>query len=100
MINAVAVQMMMVSTKTPSDWINPCLTGCDTVAVAATLGALPMPASLENRPRLTPLSIAAAIPPVKPPAICCIPNAPPMISAKACGRLVILSPMMMSASST
>ena len=28
--------------------------GCDTLAVAAALGAEPMPASLENRPRLMP----------------------------------------------
>ena len=65
MMNAVAVQMIIVSTNTPSDWIRPCFTGCDTVAVAATLGTLPIPASLENSPRLTPLSSAAAMPPAR-----------------------------------
>ena len=86
MMNAVAVQISMVSTNTPRDWMSPCLTGWDTVAVAATLGTLPMPASLENRPRLTPLSIAAAMPPVKPPAISASPKAPPMICLNISGR--------------
>ena len=52
MMNAVEVQITMVSTNTPSDCTKPCLTGWDTVAVAAAFGALPMPASFENRPAL------------------------------------------------
>lgn len=36
--------------KTPKVWIRPCLTGCDTYAVAAALGAEPIPASLLNSP--------------------------------------------------
>ena len=36
------------------------------VATAAMFGAEPMPASLENRPRLTPFSIAAVMPPAMP----------------------------------
>ena len=65
---AVAVQTMMVSTNTPSICTSPCCTGWATVAAAAALGALPMPASLEKSPRLTPLSSAAIIPPATPPA--------------------------------
>ncbi len=38
-------------------------------------GVGPMPASLENMPRLTPLSGAAISPPVTPPAASLKPNA-------------------------
>ena len=82
MMNAVDVQITMVSTNTPRDCTKPCFTGCDTVAVAAAFGALPMPASFENRPRLTPFSMAAAMPPTNPPASSSIPKAPPMIILK------------------
>ncbi len=68
MMKAVAVHTTMVSTKTPRDWMSPCWTGWATVAVAAAKGAVPCPASLENRPRLVPLMRAARIPPVTPPA--------------------------------
>ncbi|SCT93540.1 Uncharacterised protein [Staphylococcus aureus] len=51
---AVAVQTNIVSKNTPNDWIKPCLTGCGTAAVAAAFGAEPIPASLENKPRLIP----------------------------------------------
>ena len=46
MMNAVQEQIMRVSTKTPTAWISPCFTGCEVLAVAATLGAVPHPASL------------------------------------------------------
>lgn len=44
----------------------PCFAGCETDAVAAAFGAEPIPASLENRPRLIP-SIKAD--PANPPNI-------------------------------
>ena len=54
MIKAVQLQMTMVSVNTLRACISPCFTGWETVAVAAALGAEPIPASLENKPRLTP----------------------------------------------
>ena len=65
MISAVQLHRMMVSMNTLSDCTMPCATGCLTSATAATLGALPRPASLENRPRLTPMMMAAPMPPAK-----------------------------------
>ncbi len=100
MMNAVEVQITMVSTKTPSDWTKPCLTGWETVAVAAAFGALPMPASFENRPRFTPLSIAAAMPPTNPPASSSMPKAPPMIILKTSPIWVMFRMTMSSASAT
>ena len=41
MTKAVAVHTMIVSTNTPRDWMRPCWTGWETVAVAAALGAVP-----------------------------------------------------------
>lgn len=41
MMNAVQVQIISVSVNTPNAWINPCLTGWETCAVAATFGADP-----------------------------------------------------------
>ena len=68
MMKAVAVHTTIVSTKTPRDWMSPCWTGWATVEVAAAKGAVPCPASLENRPRRVPLVRAAMMPPVTPPA--------------------------------
>ena len=51
--------MTMVSVNTLRACISPCFTGWETVAVAAALGAEPIPASLENKPRLTPCMIVA-----------------------------------------
>lgn len=56
--NAVALQITIVSTNTPSIWISPCVTGWRVLAVAAAFGALPIPASFENSPRFTPIAIA------------------------------------------
>ena len=64
---AVAVHTTIVSMKTPRDWMRPWRTGWDTVAVAAALGAVPWPASFENRPRWVPLTMAARMPPPSPP---------------------------------
>ena len=47
-------------------------TGCGIVAVAAAFGALPSPASFENRPRFTPCITAI---PTAPPAACSHPKA-------------------------
>src|SRR5699024_6499763 len=62
-IHAVALQINEVSVITLSICTRPCLTGWLTFAVAAAFGALPSPASLEKRPRLTPCKMAAPIPP-------------------------------------
>jgi hypothetical protein len=49
-----------------------------------------MPASFENRPRLTPFIIAAIMPPATPPAASCRPKAEPMIWPRTPGTSVIL----------
>ena len=74
-MNAVAEHTRMVSTKTPADWMRPCLAGWVTCAVDAAFGAEPSPASFENRPRLTPFIIAALIDPAKPPSVSRSPKA-------------------------
>ena len=53
-------------------------------------GAEPIPASLENRPRFTPLSIAAATEPATPPAAGAKPKALAMISENIDGTSPIL----------
>ena len=83
MMKAVQVQITSVSVKTPRVWISPCLTGCDTWAVAATFGAEPMPASLLNRPRLMPCMSAA---PAPPPIACSQPKALATISSTTSGN--------------
>ena len=50
----VMVHTRIVSKYTPRAWTRPCLAGCDADEVAAALGTEPIPASLENRPRLMP----------------------------------------------
>ena len=50
----VVVQMRMVSTNTSKIPYMPWRTGWSVVAAACTMGALPRPASLENRPRAMP----------------------------------------------
>ena len=65
-MRAVAEQMRMVSMKTDSICTRPCLAGWETSAVAAALGAEPIPASLEYRPRLMPCIMQE---PAKPPKI-------------------------------
>ncbi|MDT4869750.1 hypothetical protein FQZ97_1047970 [compost metagenome] len=65
MIRAVLVHTSRVSMNTLRDWTMPWAAGCFTSATAATLGALPRPASLENSPRLTPMMMAAPMPPAK-----------------------------------
>ena len=77
--------------NTPSDCTKPWLTGwCGSgVAAAAILGALPMPASLENSPRLTPFSIAAANEPATPPAAWDRPRALPMMVPSTAGTSVM-----------
>ena len=63
MIMAVQLQITMVSIRTPSDWVRPVRTGSLLWAAAAAQGAEPEPASLENRPRLTPFIRTAPKPP-------------------------------------
>ena len=97
MIKAVQVQISRVSVKTPKVWINPCLTGCVTDAVAATFGADPIPASLLNRPRLIPCIRAA---PTVPPNACFHPKALPTISLMTSGSSVMLNSTIPNASAT
>ena len=98
-ITPVAVQIRMVSMNTPSACTKPCDDGwCGLgMATAAMLGAEPMPASLENRPRLTPLSMAAAMLPITPPAACSKPKALLMIRPITAGTLSMLATITHSA---
>ena len=77
-----AVQMTIVSIKTEKVCTRPCLTGWLTEAEAAALGAEPMPASLENRPRLMPWT---TIEPAKPPTTLLKLKASEKIMAKTAG---------------
>ena len=63
------------------------MTGWDTLAVAAALGAEPIPASFENKPRLIP-SITTE--PAKPPAMDWKSNAEANMVANTVGNQVIL----------
>ena len=88
MMKAVAEQMMMVSKNTPRDCTRPCFAGCDTFAVAAAFGTLPIPASLEKRPRRTPCIMAIPIP---PPMISLMPNACSTINVIIAGISVMFN---------
>ncbi|MNP14295.1 hypothetical protein D3C76_1066100 [compost metagenome] len=59
------VQITKVSRNTLNAWTTPCAPGCFTAATAATLGALPRPASLANTPRFTPMTMALPSRPAK-----------------------------------
>ena len=50
----VAVHIRIVSTNTSNTPYMPCRTGWSVSAVQCTIGALPNPASFENRPRAMP----------------------------------------------
>ncbi|GEM_PF-1763796 len=63
-----------------------------TAAVALALGTDPMPASLENMPRFTPVMMM--IPRVAP-ATCVVPHASVKIDAVAAGRCSAFMPTMM-----
>ena len=80
--------------NTLSDCTIPCAAGCLTSATAATFGALPRPASLENRPRLTPMMMAAPIPPAKAGSR---PKALLKISANTAGTSLMFRPITNSA---
>ena len=82
MMKAVQEQTTRVSVNTPRAWMRPCLTGWETAAVAAALGALPSPASLLNKPRFTPFIMAA---PRVPPTACSNPKALSIITLKMWG---------------
>ena len=81
------VKINKVSVNTPSACMKPCFTGCEVEAVAATLGAEPMPASLLKSPRLMPCITAAPIP---PPTACSQPKALRKIWAMTEGISAIL----------
>ena len=82
MIMAVQVQMTMVSRMTPKACKRPAFAGWLTFAAAAAQGAEPEPASLENRPRLTPFISA---PPKAPAAACRSPKASSTMRANTPG---------------
>lgn len=94
-ICAVQEQTTSVSQNTPRACSRPCFTGCETVAVAAALGAEPSPASLLNKPRLMPWMMVT---PKPPPANCSQPNAPLIIVANTRGSSAMLKAMMPRAS--
>ena len=81
-MKAVQVHITKVSENTPNVCISPCFTGCDTSAVAATLGADPSPASLLNKPLFIPFIIAA---PIMPPKAWFQPKALETISSNTAG---------------
>lgn len=81
-MKAVQLHISSVSTKTPRACISPCLTGCETSAVAAALGAEPIPASLENSPLRIPCISAI---PTAPAAASCHPIALFTMSIISCG---------------
>jgi multiple sugar transport system permease protein len=90
MTKAVQLQMTIVSTRTPSAWTSPILTGSSQSAAAAAQGAEPLPASLENRPRLMPFIRTAPKPPA---ATCRRPKASEKMLPSTAGRWVILVAM-------
>ncbi|MNT73658.1 hypothetical protein D3C72_2123890 [compost metagenome] len=59
------VQITKVSRNTLKACTTPWAAGCLTAATAATLGALPRPASLANTPRFTPITMALPSRPAK-----------------------------------
>ena len=79
------VQIMMVSIKVPVMEISPCSAGHFVFAAAATIGALPRPDSLENKPRAIPLRIANIIVAPKKPPVAAVP-------VKASCRTIAIAP--------
>ena len=68
MMNAVIEQTAMVSMNTSKMPMTPCSDGCFTLAMPWAMGALPMPASLDSTPRLTPAAMTwATDAPTNPP---------------------------------
>ena len=63
--------------------MKPCLAGWATVAEPAAHAEPPRPASLENRPRRTPLSTACVTPPATPASPARSPKAPERICPRA-----------------
>jgi hypothetical protein len=83
----VMVQMTMVSMNGSSRATTPSETGSSVLAAAWAMGAEPWPASLENRPRLTPHIAVRRNAPVPVPAMPAVGlNASRKISPKA-GRI-------------
>ena len=76
---------MNVSMNTAMMAVTPCSCGFLTLAMACACGVEPMPASLENRPRLAPWERAAMMPNVTPPTVDCGLKAHWKMSAKAAG---------------
>ena len=68
MTSPVSAQMTTVSQKVPLDDTSACLTGFLVLAAAATIGAEPIPLSLEKSPRAIPKRAAImTVDPIKPP---------------------------------
>ena len=85
MDNPVIVQIISVSITVPIMDTSPCATGSSVFAVAAAIGALPSPASLEKIPLAIPFCIATRIAPSVPPAAARSPNALCTMVASAAG---------------
>ena len=82
----------MVSTKTSKIPMMPCSDGCFTLAMPWAIGALPMPASFESTPRLTPVAMTCATDaPTKPPNAAAGCRAPATICPSTVGICVTLS---------
>ena len=80
-------QTTTVSQKVPVEETSACRTGLRVWAAAATMGAEPIPDSLENRPRAMPYRAAVIMPePMRPPAA-----AP---GVKAIWQMVLMAGMM------
>ena len=78
--NAVREQMISVSKKVPVMETSACFPGWLVFAAAATIGALPIPDSLEKRPRATPKRMVwARVAPANPP-VAAVPE-------KACSKI-------------
>ncbi len=79
MISAVAVQMISVSIIGPTIATRPSLTGSRVRAAPCAMDSVPIPASLENAPRRTPVAITV---PIAPPAAAVPLNASVMINER------------------
>lgn len=79
------VHITMVSRKTSTTPIIPCWIGWSTAAEACAMDAVPMPASLVNIPRETPVRSAVSIEPMTPPVTAWGENAPRIMAENAAG---------------
>ena len=85
-MKAVIEQTTMVSMNTSKMPMTPCSEGCFTFAMPWAIGALPIPASFDSTPRLTPAAMTCATDaPTKPPNAAAGCSAPAMICPSTAG---------------